>query len=143
MRGRESRYRRFAVACDHRVHNVRLFPELPTARWRSRRLAPCSARRRGRRRPLRADAAARRENPRRRSRHGHRAGRRQFVAQTDLDGEHERRASAVLRAMDGWERPAPHDVAALLGRIRASSRGPRFGGGSTTAVFSTARLSPG
>jgi polyketide synthase 5 len=38
-----------------------------------------------------------------------------FVAQTDRDSEHERRASAVLRAVDGWERPAPHDVAALLG----------------------------
>jgi polyketide synthase 5 len=38
-----------------------------------------------------------------------------FVAQTDGDGEHERRASAVLRAVDKWERPAAHDVTALLG----------------------------
>ncbi len=52
--------------------------------------------------PVTAEAAARRP------------GTLDFVVETDQDGERERRASAVLQALDHDDRPAARDVTALL-----------------------------
>ena len=109
----------------------------PTARWRWPRPAPSSARH-----PRSAMSASSRcccSTRRPRSvppRRWRRPVSSTFVVETNQDGEHARRASAVLHAAEDDDQPAAHDMAALLAAHPCRVNGDRPAGGVRPARYS-------